>query len=172
MMTRCPGPSKNVVETVKSCDKLDKADPAWMTAFYAFGVLYTFLAIAIASNELFIPALEEIANSRHLNLSMDVAGATLMEAGGSAPEFYSSLFRNVHTKRNWIRDHHRKCCLQCVVCHYHVHNPNERSINVDLVAFVPGRSVLCHWTRCAHRIYRIQLQEQIELHDVEECRHL
>jgi K+-dependent Na+/Ca+ exchanger-like protein len=80
------------LENVKSCDEIEKADPAWLAAFYSVGVLYTFLAIAIACDEFFVPALEEIASSRHLNLSMDVAGATLMAAGGSAPEFYSSLF--------------------------------------------------------------------------------
>ena len=38
-----------------------------------------------------VPALEEMANEDHMNLSMDVAGATLMAAGGSAPELFTSL---------------------------------------------------------------------------------
>jgi sodium/potassium/calcium exchanger 2 len=58
---------------------------------YSFGVLYMFVAIAVVCDELFVPALEEIASDNHLNLSMDVAGATLMAAGGSAPELFTSL---------------------------------------------------------------------------------
>lgn len=55
------------------------------------GILYMFVAIAIVCDEFFVPALEEIASENHLNLSMDVAGATLMAAGGSAPELFTSL---------------------------------------------------------------------------------
>mmetsp|Transcript_1996 Transcript_1996/g.2778 ORF Transcript_1996/g.2778 Transcript_1996/m.2778 type:complete len:795 (+) Transcript_1996:328-2712(+) len=79
------------VEEEEECD-LDKVDPGWMCAFYALGVLYMFLALAIACDEFFVPALEEMSSKRHLNLSMDVAGATLMAAGGSAPELFSALF--------------------------------------------------------------------------------
>jgi K+-dependent Na+/Ca+ exchanger-like protein len=71
---------------------LKKADPAWLSVFYFLGVLYLFLAIAIVCDELFVPALEEMASDRHMGLSMDVAGATLMAAGGSAPELFTSLF--------------------------------------------------------------------------------
>eukprot|EP00980_Cylindrotheca_fusiformis_P020681 scaffold7719_cov95-Cylindrotheca_fusiformis.AAC.3 len=74
------------------CEELEKADPRWFAAIYFLGVLYTFLAIAIVCDELFVPALEEIASERHMNLSMDVAGATLMAAGGSAPELFTSIF--------------------------------------------------------------------------------
>jgi len=77
---------------LEDCDDIAKADPAWLTAFYSIGVLYMFLALAIVCDEFFVPALEEMASSRRLNLSMDVAGATLMAAGGSAPELFSSLF--------------------------------------------------------------------------------
>lgn len=55
------------------------------------GILYMFVAIAIVCDEFFVPALEEIASENHLDLSMDVAGATLMAAGGSAPELFTSL---------------------------------------------------------------------------------
>jgi Ca2+/Na+ antiporter len=74
------------------CDDLRVADPPWMSVFYAIGVLYMFLALAIACDEFFVPALEEMSSPRRLNLSMDVAGATLMAAGGSAPELFTSLF--------------------------------------------------------------------------------
>jgi Ca2+/Na+ antiporter len=73
------------------CD--DKsADPKWLLAFYSFGVLYMFLALAIVCDEFFVPALEEMSSTRRMNISMDVAGATLMAAGGSAPELFTSLF--------------------------------------------------------------------------------
>mmetsp|Transcript_38739 Transcript_38739/g.93643 ORF Transcript_38739/g.93643 Transcript_38739/m.93643 type:complete len:830 (-) Transcript_38739:161-2650(-) len=75
-----------------ACEQLSKADPEWFAAVYFLGVLYTFIAIAIVCDELFVPALEEIASEDNLNLSMDVAGATLMAAGGSAPELFTSIF--------------------------------------------------------------------------------
>ena len=53
------------------------------------GVIYMFVALAIVCDEFFIPALEIIAQS--LKLSNDVAGATFMAAGGSAPEFFTSV---------------------------------------------------------------------------------
>lgn len=74
------------------CSDLNKASPDWIIAFLSLGVLYMFLALAIVCDEFFVPALEEMASSRRMNLSMDVAGATLMAAGGSAPELFSSLF--------------------------------------------------------------------------------
>eukprot|EP00978_Attheya_sp_CCMP212_P037390 scaffold175753_cov63-Attheya_sp.AAC.4 len=74
------------------CSDMTKADPEWMLVFYIIGVLYMFLALAIVCDEFFVPALEEMSSDRHLNLSMDVAGATLMAAGGSAPELFTSLF--------------------------------------------------------------------------------
>ena len=70
----------------------DKADPVWLIAPYAFGILYLFLALAIVCDEYFVPALEEMSGEHQLNLSLDVAGATLMAAGGSAPELFTSLF--------------------------------------------------------------------------------
>ena len=56
---------------------------------HVLGVLYMFVALAIVCDEFFIPALEIIAQS--LKLSDDVAGATFMAAGGSAPEFFTSV---------------------------------------------------------------------------------
>lgn len=56
---------------------------------YIGGVLYCFLAIAIICDEFFVPALERI--SKKFNISPDVAGATLMAAGGSAPELCTSF---------------------------------------------------------------------------------
>ncbi|KAL9180364.1 hypothetical protein ACHAXT_008334 [Thalassiosira profunda] len=86
--------TKAIVETQpngEGCPILQVAEPAWLAAFYAVGVLYMFLALAIVCDEFFVPALEEISSEHHLNLSMDVAGATLMAAGGSAPELFTSF---------------------------------------------------------------------------------
>jgi len=74
----------------QECD-LPEADPTWMIIVYVFGVFYMFIALAIVCDEFFVPALEEMANEDHMDLSMDVAGATLMAAGGSAPELFTSL---------------------------------------------------------------------------------
>jgi len=56
---------------------------------HCIGLLYMFVAIMIVCDECFVPALEVITEV--LDLSPDVAGATFMAAGGSAPEFFTSL---------------------------------------------------------------------------------
>jgi K+-dependent Na+/Ca+ exchanger-like protein len=73
------------------CDGADKtrADPTWTTPFYVAGIVYMFLALAIVCDEYFVPALEEMAED--MQLSLDMAGATLMAAGGSAPELFTSF---------------------------------------------------------------------------------
>jgi sodium/potassium/calcium exchanger 2 len=48
-----------------------------------------FLALSIVCDEYFVPALDVITEK--LDLSPDVAGATFMAAGGSAPEFFTAL---------------------------------------------------------------------------------
>ena len=77
--------------TVEECPQLEVAEPTYLVAFYSIGTLYMFLALAIVCDEFFVPALEEMSSEHHLNLSMDVAGATLMAAGGSAPELFTSF---------------------------------------------------------------------------------
>merc|ERR1719397_1680936 len=54
------------------------------------GIMYVFIALAIVCDEFFVPALEVIAEK--LKISPDVAGATLMAAGGSAPELFTNIF--------------------------------------------------------------------------------
>merc|ERR1719361_705397 len=54
-----------------------------------FGLMYMFLAIAIVCDEFFVPAIEQIVDA--LNLTPDVAGATFMAAGGSAPELFTAF---------------------------------------------------------------------------------
>ena len=80
-----------VGEEAVVCPELQSADPSWLAVFYTIGILYMFLALAIVCDEFFVPALEEISSEHHLNLSMDVAGATLMAAGGSAPELFTNF---------------------------------------------------------------------------------
>ncbi|XP_078737177.1 sodium/potassium/calcium exchanger 2-like isoform X3 [Lampetra fluviatilis] len=53
------------------------------------GVAYTFVALALVCDEFFVPALGAV--SERLALADDVAGATFMAAGGSAPELFTAL---------------------------------------------------------------------------------
>jgi len=66
--------------------------PDWFEAggwvLYVVAILYLFLGIAIICDDYFTPSLEVICEK--LNLSEDVAGATFMAAGSSAPELFSS----------------------------------------------------------------------------------
>eukprot|EP00064_Thunnus_orientalis_P000375 superscaffoldBa00000018_g375 len=56
---------------------------------HVFGMIYMFVSLAIVCDEFFVPALGVIIDK--LNISDDVAGATFMAAGGSAPELFTSL---------------------------------------------------------------------------------
>ena len=56
---------------------------------HIIGMCYMFLALSIACDEFFIPALALI--TAKLNISEDVAGATFMAAGGSMPELCTSF---------------------------------------------------------------------------------
>lgn len=56
---------------------------------HAFGMIYMFIALAIVCDEFFVPALTVITEK--LSISDDVAGATFMAAGGSAPELFTSI---------------------------------------------------------------------------------
>ena len=51
--------------------------------------IITSVAIAIICDDFFVPSLEAI--SEKLDLSEDVAGATFMAAGSSAPELFTSV---------------------------------------------------------------------------------
>jgi len=52
-------------------------------------LLICFYLLAVVCEEFFVPSLDRI--STRLRLSSDVAGATFMAAGSSAPEFFTSL---------------------------------------------------------------------------------
>lgn len=57
------------------------------------GILYLFVGLAIICDEYFVASLEKISEA--LQLSDDVAGATFMAAGSSAPELFVSIADNV-----------------------------------------------------------------------------
>ncbi|XP_016338716.1 sodium/potassium/calcium exchanger 1-like isoform X2 [Sinocyclocheilus anshuiensis] len=56
---------------------------------HIFGMVYMFASLAIVCDEFFVPTLGVITDK--LEISDDVAGATFMAAGGSAPELFTSL---------------------------------------------------------------------------------
>ncbi|XP_041984341.1 sodium/potassium/calcium exchanger Nckx30C isoform X3 [Aricia agestis] len=57
--------------------------------FHVIGMGYMFVALAIVCDEFFVPALDVIIE--RLAIRDDVAGATFMAAGGSAPELFTSI---------------------------------------------------------------------------------
>ncbi|XP_075781889.1 sodium/potassium/calcium exchanger 3 isoform X2 [Pelodiscus sinensis] len=58
--------------------------------------MYMFYALAIVCDDFFVPSLEKICE--RLDLSEDVAGATFMAAGSSAPELFTSVIGVFITK--------------------------------------------------------------------------
>lgn len=56
---------------------------------HVVGMGYMFVALAIVCDEFFVPALDVIIE--RLAIRDDVAGATFMAAGGSAPELFTSI---------------------------------------------------------------------------------
>lgn len=56
----------------------------------ALAVLAIFYLLAIVTEDFFVPAIDKLADK--LGLSSDASGATLLAAGSSAPEFFTSLF--------------------------------------------------------------------------------
>nr|XP_055175921.1 sodium/potassium/calcium exchanger 5 isoform X3 [Nyctereutes procyonoides] len=63
---------------------------------YFLIILYMFVALSIVCDEYFLPSLEIISES--LGLSQDVAGATFMAAGSSAPELVTAFLGVFITK--------------------------------------------------------------------------
>lgn len=58
-------------------------------ALLAWGIFYMFWGLAIVCDDYFVSSLEDISETLHL--SPDVAGATFMAAGSSAPELFTSV---------------------------------------------------------------------------------
>ncbi|KAK9497092.1 hypothetical protein O3M35_004469 [Rhynocoris fuscipes] len=56
---------------------------------HIIGVVYMFVALAIVCDEFFVPSLDVVIEK--FGIAEDVAGATFMAAGGSAPELFTSV---------------------------------------------------------------------------------
>ena len=56
---------------------------------HVIGIIYMFYALALVCDEFFVPSLDVIIEV--IGCSEDVAGATFMAAGGSAPELFTSV---------------------------------------------------------------------------------
>uniref|UniRef100_A0A8C4T465 Solute carrier family 24 member 3 n=1 Tax=Erpetoichthys calabaricus TaxID=27687 RepID=A0A8C4T465_ERPCA len=65
-------------------------------ALHVFCAMYMFYALAIVCDDYFVPSLDKICERLHL--SQDVAGATFMAAGSSAPELFTSVIGVFITK--------------------------------------------------------------------------
>ncbi|XP_057699292.1 sodium/potassium/calcium exchanger 3-like isoform X2 [Corythoichthys intestinalis] len=65
-------------------------------ALHVLCTIYMFCALALVCDDYFVPSLEKICE--HLHLSEDVAGATFMAAGSSAPELFTSIIGVFVTK--------------------------------------------------------------------------
>ncbi|XP_041038837.1 sodium/potassium/calcium exchanger 3 [Carcharodon carcharias] len=65
-------------------------------ALHLLCTMYMFYALAIVCDDYFVPSLDKICERLHL--SEDVAGATFMAAGSSAPELFTSIIGVFITK--------------------------------------------------------------------------
>lgn len=76
------------ITLIDSCTGTEANSTAQL-AMYVVGVLAMFAGLAIVCDEYFVPSLELMGDS--WKLAPNVAGATLMAAGGSAPELFTSF---------------------------------------------------------------------------------
>lgn len=91
------GASLSIVTALAGDEKCDGScamccsglDSPGGVVFYFFIVIYTFLGLAIICDDYFCESLEAISEA--LSLSDDVAGATFMAAGSSAPELFTAV---------------------------------------------------------------------------------
>ena len=67
---------------------VEQRKEGWVV-LHILGMIYMFVSLAIVCDEFFVPALGVITD--RLKISDDVAGATFMAAGSSAPELFTSL---------------------------------------------------------------------------------
>ncbi|NWI92514.1 NCKX1 protein, partial [Pitta sordida] len=81
-------PHESKAEYPQDLFSVEERRQGWVV-LHIFGMMYVFVALAIVCDEYFVPALGVITEK--LEISEDVAGATFMAAGGSAPELFTSL---------------------------------------------------------------------------------
>jgi len=86
--TEASGNSTEEHHEEEECDRNDGFFAAWLV-LYIFIIFLLFIGIAVVCDDFFVPSLEVI--SERLELSEDVAGATFMAAGSSAPELFTSV---------------------------------------------------------------------------------
>eukprot|EP00092_Neocalanus_flemingeri_P038599 GFUD01042028.1.p1 GENE.GFUD01042028.1~~GFUD01042028.1.p1 ORF type:complete len:630 (-),score=140.10 GFUD01042028.1:372-2261(-) len=82
-----PEPSKDPMFPPDAFTDEQRANGA--IVFHVIGILYMFYALALVCDHYFVPALDVIIEK--FGISPDVAGATFMAAGGSAPELFTSV---------------------------------------------------------------------------------
>lgn len=83
-----PEPPRRKGEYPEDIFSVEQRQQGWVV-LHIIGMTYMFVALAIVCDEFFVPALEVITVK--MEISDDVAGATFMAAGGSAPELFTSL---------------------------------------------------------------------------------
>ncbi|CAH1781092.1 unnamed protein product, partial [Owenia fusiformis] len=81
--------SNHTLPEWEKCDFEEASIKYLWLVLYILLVLIGFIAVAIVCDDFFVPSLEGI--SEELKLSEDVAGATFMAAGSSAPELFISV---------------------------------------------------------------------------------
>ncbi|KAF0042775.1 hypothetical protein F2P81_004112 [Scophthalmus maximus] len=86
--TAPPQPPSRKGEYPEDLFSVEQRRQGWVV-LHVLGMTYMFVALAIVCDEFFVPALEVITVK--MDISDDVAGATFMAAGGSAPELFTSL---------------------------------------------------------------------------------
>merc|ERR550514_1803154 len=72
--------------------------PVLMGVIYIVVMAYTFLGLAVVCDDFFVQALESLSD--YFALSEDVAGATFMAAGSSAPELFTAIVDTFYFKTN------------------------------------------------------------------------
>ncbi|RDD46610.1 Sodium/potassium/calcium exchanger 2 [Trichoplax sp. H2] len=77
------------MQTLQGCEMERQSTPYVWLVLHIFLILMIFIGLAIICDDHFVPSLEVICD--RLELSEDVAGATFMAAGSSAPELFTSL---------------------------------------------------------------------------------
>ena len=76
----CTGPTPK--------NHLRSSNKVWLVLLLPL-ILFCFAGLAVVTDDYFVPALERIVSD--FNVSEDVAGATFMAAGSSAPELFTSM---------------------------------------------------------------------------------
>ena len=93
-------PDAAIVEGVHSCENYVRLNQVGVgfAILWIIVLLYFFIGLAIICDDFFVSSLERISES--LSLSEDVAGATFMAAGSSAPELFTSVMDTFYFTNN------------------------------------------------------------------------